>query len=54
MPTYAYVCDKCRKRFTVVEPMRSHSGRAPACPHCKSRSTRQVLAAFYAKTIRKS
>jgi putative FmdB family regulatory protein len=54
MPTYEYACSKCRKRFTVVELMRQHSGRAPACPKCKSRSTRQVLSAFFAKTIKKS
>ena len=54
MPTYEYVCDKCGKGFSVVETMRSHRGRAPSCPKCKSRSTRQVLTAFYAKTIKKS
>jgi putative FmdB family regulatory protein len=54
VPTYEYVCDKCRKRFTVAEPMSRHSSRAPACPGCKSRNTRQVLSAFYAKTVRKS
>jgi len=54
MPTYEYVCDKCGKGFTVVEAMRAHGGRAPACPRCRSRSTRRVLAAFYAKTIKKS
>jgi putative FmdB family regulatory protein len=54
VPTYEYVCDKCRKGFSVVEAMRAHARRAPACPRCKSRNTRQVLAAFYAKTIKKS
>jgi putative FmdB family regulatory protein len=54
MPTYQYVCEKCGKRFTVVEAMSAHGGRAPACPKCRSRSTRQVLTAFYVKTIKKS
>lgn len=54
MATYDYVCDKCRKRFTVVQTMSAHSGRAPACPKCKSRGTRQVLSAFFAKTTKKS
>lgn len=54
VPTYEYVCDKCGKRFTVVQAMTVHTGRAPACPKCKSRGTRQVLSAFYAKTIKKS
>jgi putative FmdB family regulatory protein len=54
MPTYEYRCDKCGKRFTVVHPISAHTGRAPACPSCKSRSTRQLLSAFYAKTVKKS
>jgi len=54
VPTYEYVCDKCGKGFAVVETMSDHADRSPACPRCKSRSTRRVLTAFYAKTIRKS
>jgi putative FmdB family regulatory protein len=54
MPTYDYKCEKCGKRFTVVQRMSEHSGRSPACPKCKSRSTRQVPSAFYAKTAKKS
>ena len=54
MPTYAYRCEKCHRRFSVVEPISAHSGRTPACPKCKSRATRQVLTPFYAKTIKKS
>jgi len=54
MPTYEYQCDKCRHRFAVTEPMSKHGARAPACPRCKSRSTRQLTSAFFAKTIRKS
>ena len=54
MPTYDYRCDKCGKRFTVVQRISEHSGRAPACPKCKSRGTRQLPSAFYAKTIKKS
>lgn len=54
MPTYEYQCEKCRKRFSIVERISAHSGRSPACPKCKSRATRQVPAAFYAKTIKKS
>jgi len=54
MPTYDYRCEKCGKRFTVVQRISEHDGRAPACPKCKSRSTRQVPSAFYAKTAKKS
>jgi putative FmdB family regulatory protein len=52
VPTYEFQCDKCAERFTLVRPI--SSAGAPACPKCKSRETRQVPSAFYAKTIRKS
>ena len=54
MPTYDYQCEKCGKRFTVVQRISEHTGRSPACPKCKSRSTRQRPAAFFAKTAKKS
>jgi putative FmdB family regulatory protein len=54
MPGYDYQCQKCRKRFTVTERISEHQGQTPACPKCHSRSTRQVMSAFYAKTVKKS
>ncbi len=54
MPIYEYRCEKCRKRFSLVQPISAHTSRLPACPKCKSRATRQVLSAFYAKTVKKS
>ena len=52
MPTYEYQCDKCGKRFDVMRPIGA-SGK-PACPACRSKDTRQLPTAFYAKTIKKS
>ncbi len=54
MPTYDYQWEKCGKRFVVVQRISEHDGRAPACPKCKSRSTRQLPSTFYAKTVKKS
>jgi putative FmdB family regulatory protein len=54
VPTYEYRCEKCGKTFAVVQSMSARASRGPACPKCKSRSTRQVLSAFYAKTVKKS
>ena len=54
MPSYDYQCEKCRKRFAVVQRISEHTGRSPACPKCKSRRTRQLLSPFYAKTVKKS
>jgi len=52
MPRYQYECEKCGKRFDVMRPIDARA--KPACPHCSSKSVRQVLGAFYAKTIKKS
>jgi putative FmdB family regulatory protein len=54
VPTYEYQCDKCRHRFAVIEPISAHKDRAPACPKCKAKATRQLSSAFFAKTVRKS
>ncbi len=54
MPTYEYQCQQCGKRFTVVEAISAHGARAPACPKCRSKRTRQLLSTFYAKTVKKS
>jgi putative FmdB family regulatory protein len=54
MPSYEYQCQRCRKRFTVVQRISQHTGRSPACPKCRSKATRQLLTAFYAKTVKKS
>ncbi|HVO35953.1 MAG TPA: zinc ribbon domain-containing protein [Gemmatimonadales bacterium] len=54
MPTYDYRCEKCSKRFVVVQRISEHSGRSPVCPKCKSRSTRQLPSAFFVKTVKKS
>ena len=54
MPTYDYRCEKCGKRFSIVQRISEHTGRSPACPKCKSRRARQVLGSFFAKTVKKS
>lgn len=54
MPTYEYRCDKCGKRFAVVQRISEHTGRPPACPKCRARSTHQELSSFFAKTGKKS
>ncbi len=54
MPTYDYRCDKCNKRFSVVESISRHDARRPKCPKCKSTKVTQIFAPFYAKTAKKS
>ena len=54
MPTYEYRCDKCKKRFTVIESISQHDRKRKSCPKCKSRKVSQIFTPFYAKTIKKS
>ena len=54
MPSYEYACDKCGNHFTVSRPMSAGRVKTPPCPKCHSAETKQVLSAFYAKTIKKS
>jgi putative FmdB family regulatory protein len=54
MPTYDYRCQNCGKRFSVVQRISQHTGRAPGCPKCRSRRVRQELGSFFAKTTKKS
>lgn len=52
MPTYQYECEKCGKRFDVQRAIDARG--KPSCPKCSSKSVRQIMSAFYAKTIKKS
>jgi putative FmdB family regulatory protein len=54
MPTYEYRCEKCRKRFSLVEPIARHGKKRPTCPKCKSVKVAQVFSSFFAKTAKKS
>jgi putative FmdB family regulatory protein len=54
MPTYDYRCSKCGKRFQRIESISTHGRKRPVCPKCKSAKVEQLLAPFYAKTVKKS
>ena len=54
MPEYDYRCLKCSKTFSVTETIGQHASRKHTCPSCKSVRLEQVVAAFFAKTSKKS
>lgn len=54
MPTYSFVCRKCRKKFQEILSFREYEGGGRKCPKCGSRDVVQVLEEFYAKTSKKS
>ena len=54
MPTYEYLCQKCRNLFTVVLTMREHDHAKVTCPQCQGSKVTQQFSTFYAKTSKKS
>ncbi len=54
MPTYSFVCRKCRKRFEEILTFREFEKGKRKCPKCGSLDVVQVLEVFFAKTSRKA
>ena len=54
MAIYEYRCAACGHQFTRIESVSKHSSAKVACPKCRSQKVEQVLAPFFAKTVRKS
>ena len=54
MPTYEFVCEKCRKRFSLVMKISDYEKKKFSCPKCKSKKVRQQLSSFQTITAKKS
>ena len=54
MPTYAFECKKCGKKFEEILSFSEFDSGKRKCPKCGSKSIAQVLGTFFAKTSRKS
>lgn len=54
MPTYEYRCDKCGKKFVLVQSIAQHDRKRASCPKCKSARVAQLFSPFYAQTAKKS
>ena len=54
MPTYAYRCEQCGKRFEQVETISEHETAKPKCPKCRSDQVVPVPTPFVAITGKKS
>jgi putative FmdB family regulatory protein len=53
MPTYAFMCERCKKSFEVVLTV-AERAVAKACPTCGGAQVTPQMAIFTAKTSRKS
>ena len=54
MPTYEFVCEKCKKRFTLILSISEYEKKKMECPKCKSRKVKQQISSFQAVTSKKS
>jgi putative FmdB family regulatory protein len=54
MPTYEYLCEDCKKEFSLILSFSEHDKGKVTCPKCKSKKVKQQISLFTAKTSRKS
>ena len=54
MPIYEYVCQKCKKSFELVRPIRENGGKGATCPKCASRKVERRWSSVSVATSRKS
>jgi putative FmdB family regulatory protein len=54
MPTYEFVCEKCKDRFSLIMSISEYEKKHFTCPKCNSTDVRQQPTAFHATTSKKS
>jgi len=54
MPTYEFMCQKCKKTFTLILSLSEHEKGLFSCPGCESTSVKQQITPFIASTSKKS
>jgi putative FmdB family regulatory protein len=54
MPYYEYLCQGCKKKFSLPLTVAEHDRGRIKCPKCGSVKLEQQWAAFYATTSKKS
>lgn len=54
MPTYEFVCEKCKKSFSLLMKISDYEKKKFSCPKCKSKRVKQQLTSFQTITAKKS
>lgn len=54
MPTYEFMCEKCKKKFTLTVTVAEYEKKKFCCPKCKGRKVKQLISSFHAVTSKKS
>ena len=54
MPVYDFLCDDCKKAFSLTMSISEYNKKEFECPECKGKKVTQQITAFQTKTSRKS
>ena len=54
MPTYEFICEKCKKSFTLIMKISEYEKKKFQCPKCKSKKVKQQVTSFQTITSSKS
>jgi putative FmdB family regulatory protein len=54
MPEYEFVCEECKKPFTMTMSISEYEKTKFECPKCKSKKVTRQVSVFQTKTSRKS
>ena len=54
MPTYEFICEKCKKRFSLMMKISEYEKKKYRCPKCKSKKVKQQITSFQTITSSKS
>jgi len=54
MPTYEFLCEKCKKTFSVILKLADYEKKNYQCPLCKGKDLIQQVSSFQTVTSRKS
>ncbi len=53
MPTYAFMCERCKKSFEVVLTVAERAAAKAVCPTCGGGEVTPQMAIFYRKDLTK-
>ncbi len=54
MPTYEFVCERCKKSFSCLMKISDYEKKKFRCPKCKSKQVKQQPTSFQTITAKKS
>jgi len=54
MPTYEFVCARCKASFSLFLKVSDYEKKKFSCPKCKSKKVKQQLTSFQTITAKKS